>query len=308
MTQTRPIDFEVVVVSYHSKHQIEGLLAGLPAELPVAIVDNAKNSDQLREFAQARPGTRYVDSGGGAGYPRAANLGLSSSEYQYAIMLNPDARTSIDTLHAIIDDVRSDPTCASSSPLNVEPDGSPEFGVGGWEPSVPRAIVHALALHKVLPRAGLYARPRVGERIQLDWVTGSCMAVNIERFTELGRFDDRYYVYNEDMAYGYAARANGMYQKLRTDLTSTHAAGGSGAPSLEMLRLRGASMRRYLFHRRHRLPATVISGIIGVGYVVRTVVFRVLGRTARANEDFAYVKGIFTGKAWVAGQEVTDRD
>jgi GT2 family glycosyltransferase len=308
VTAARLIDFEVVIVSYHSKHQIEGLLAGLPAELPVAIIDNAKNADHLREFAAARPLTRYVDSGGGAGYPRAANLGLSSTQFEYAIMLNPDARPSIDTLHAIVDDVRADVTCASSSPLNVDPHGTPEFGVGGWEPTVRRAIVHALALHKFFPRAGLYARPRVGERIQLDWVTGSCMAVEIARFTQLGRFDDRYYVYNEDMAYGHAARANGMYQKLRTDLTSTHATGGSGAPSLEMLRLRGASMRRYLLHRRKRTPAIAIATIMGLGYLLRTIAYRLMGKTARASEDWAYVKGIFTGKAWVGGEEVTNRE
>jgi N-acetylglucosaminyl-diphospho-decaprenol L-rhamnosyltransferase len=307
MSAVRPA-FELVIVSYHSRPQIEQLLATLPAALPVAIVDNASGADELEQLCAARANTRYVDSGGGAGFARAANLGVRSSGYDYVVLVNPDTRPSVAVLESLVDDVVADPACVSSSALNVGHDGRSELGAGGWEPSIRRALVHAAALHKIFPHSGLFARPEVGEDIQVDWVTGACMALGRERFLALGGFDERYYVYSEDVALGRTIRQQGLRQKLRTDLTVQHASGGSGAPSLEMMRLRGASMARYLRHTRPLAPARAAAAVVGGGYVVRAAASRALGRRTRAAEHWAYAQGAFTARAWVGGNEVTNRE
>ena len=48
--------------------------------------------------------------------------------------------------------------------------------------------------------------------------------------------------------------------RLRTDVPIAGSSGGSGAPSLEMMRLRGASMAQYLrkFHPRFRAEVMVV--------------------------------------------------
>ncbi len=318
MTRTGPIrtvrsgsetsyDFEVVLVSYHSRGEIEGLLGGLPTDLPVVIVDNAKNADDLRGFAARRPHTRYLDSGGGQGFARAANQGVRASSQDVVVLVNPDTRPTIDTLTAIVADVRSDPQVVSSSPMNVGRSGDPEFGSAGWEPTFRRAFVHAFALHKLFPNTGVWAKPTPGRAMHLGWVSGSCMAVARIPFLGIGGFDERYYVYNEDMAFGRSAREHGLQQRLRTDLTVPHAVGGSGAPSSEMLRLRGSSMRRYLLHHHAKASAVLMADLIGVGFVIRTAVFGLLGKRDKAQQDAAYVRGIFTGRATVGGEVVTNR-
>jgi N-acetylglucosaminyl-diphospho-decaprenol L-rhamnosyltransferase len=299
--------FELVVVSYHSRHQIEGLLAALPDDLPVALVDNAKGADRLPELAEQRQNCRYVDSGGGAGYARAANLGVRTSAFEFVVLVNPDCRPTLDALTTLVADVAGDELCASSSALNVGPDGRSEIGAAGWEPSLTRAVVHAVALHKLFPRSGLFARPAKGEQIDVDWVTGACMALRRQTFLDLGGLDERYYVYSEDVAYGRTVRERGLHQILRTDVAIHHDSGGSGAPSLEMMRLRGASLARYLRNTHPPVMARGMAAVVGGGYVVRAGVQKLTGRHQRARENWAYVKGAFTGRAWVGGQEVTNR-
>ncbi|WP_432524352.1 glycosyltransferase family 2 protein [Kineococcus sp. SYSU DK006] len=300
-------DVELVLVSYRSAHQIRALLANLPEDLPVVVVDNASDVDGLSRLPEERPATRYVDSGGGKGFAKAANMGARTSTREFVVFGNPDSRPTAAHLQALVDDVAADPALAASAATMTGVDGRVELGVGGWEPSPARALVHAAGLHKVFPRAGLYARPRPGERIEVDWTTGACMAVRRETFLALGCFDEDFYVYNEDMAFGRSAREAGLRERLRTDVVVPHAAGGSGAPSLEMLRLRGAAMRRYL--SRHHSAATVqgISAVLALGYAVRTAQCRVLKRTDRAEQHWAYVKGVTTGRATVAGRVVVDR-
>jgi GT2 family glycosyltransferase len=297
---------ELVVVAYRSRAQVEELLAGLPVDLPLVVVDNSDGSDGLGDLIRARPHGRYLE-GGGVGFARAANQGARTSTAEFLVFVNPDTRPTSADIAALVEDVASDPRLASSAAVLLEPDGRPQLGAGGWEPTVLRAAVHAAGLHKLAPTRGIYARPEPGLPLDVDWVSGPCMAVRRRTFLELGCFDEDFYVYNEDMAFGRTARAAGMHERLRTDVLIKGSSGGSGAPSLEMMRLRGASMNRYV-SKHHPAPvARAISGLVGLGYVVRAAEHYVLRNVQRASEHWAYAKGAFSGRAIVGGRVVTGR-
>lgn len=294
---------ELVVVAYRSRNLVEAMLAGLGGPIDVVVVDNSGNADGLREWAASRPGTRYLD-GGGRGFAKAVNLGVRTSEHDVVVLVNPDASPTLAVLSALVDDVWRDPLCASSAALTVGEDGLAEMGNGGWEPSVLRAAAHTAGLHKLAPRSGIWARPEVGENLALDWTTAACMAVRRQTFLDLGGFDEGFFVYCEDIAFGRAVREAGMHQRLRTDLPVPHAAGSSGAPSLEMMRLRGAMLRRYVAAQRGRVSAAVMTATLAAGFSGRSWQRRVSGDTAMAEQHAAYAKGLRTGQAFVAGRDV----
>jgi N-acetylglucosaminyl-diphospho-decaprenol L-rhamnosyltransferase len=298
--------FELVVVSYRSRAQIDGLLAGLPDDLPVCIVDNAAGVDGIEEVVKSRPDARYLD-GGGAGFAHAANAGARTSPYEYVVFGNPDSRPTIDDYREIVRTVVGDPGCASAAATMVSPGGAVELGTAGWEPTLRRALVHAAGIHKVLPRAGLFAKPEPHELIRVDWTTGACMAVRRDTFMALGGFDERYYVYNEDVAFGRAVRERGLHQVLRTDVLVPHASGGSGAPSAEMMRLRGASMARYVSRHNSGAVAGPIRVALALGYLTRVAQQLAKRNVGRAGEHWAYILGLLTQRAKVGGEVVTDR-
>ncbi len=299
---TKP-GYELVIVSYHSRPQIEGLLAGLPHDLPLVIVDNAAGKDGLAELAAGRENARYLD-GGGHGFATAANLGARSTSYEYVIFVNPDCRPTTDNFEALIATLVASPILASSAATMTSPEGDVEIGTGGWEPTLRRAVVHAVGLHKLLPEAGLFARPRPYLPLTVEWTTGACMAVRVSTFIGLGCFDERFYVYNEDVAFGRAAREKGLVQALRTDILVPHAAGGSGAPSREMLRLRGASMARYVNRYNSPRVATLIRVSLAIGYLTRVAEQLAARNRPRALEHWSYVLGVLTARATVAGKNV----
>ncbi len=291
--QTWP--FELVVVSYHSRDQLERMLTGLPTDIPIVIVDNAAGADRVDELIADMPHGRYVDSGGGQGFAKAANIGVRTSRYDYLLFGNPDSRPTIEVITWLVEDVRTDPGLATSAATTIGPDNRPELGNGGWEPTRRRVLIHVLGVHKIVPTAGLFARPKIGQPIDVEWLTGACMAVRRETFLSLGGFDENFFVYNEDMALGRRIRDAGLRQRLRTDLLVPHGSGSSGAPRSWMLRMRGASMVNYL--ALYNSPARVrqMRAMLVAGYMGRAVLSWALRDTAAAAEHRSYLKGLLAG-------------
>lgn len=296
-------DYELVMVTYRSRRHFTGFLDHVGVDVPIVVVDNSGNSDGIKEDVLARPGARYLD-GGGVGFARAANLGARSSTRDVVVFVNPDSRPSVADLETLVDEVTRDTELAACGATPVGSDGRPEIGVGGWEPTPLRALVHTVGLHKIFPNAGLFARPDLHEEIELDWMSGACMAVRRSVFDELGGFDESFYVYNEDMAFGGTVRSVGMRSKLRTDVLVRHTAGGSGAPNQEMLRLRGASMAMYAHRELPPGRAGLVCGVLAVGSLARGALAVLRGDRPLAQGYLQYVLGILTRDATVGGRTI----
>lgn len=294
---------EVVLVSYKSAGHVAALLELWPASLRVALVDNARGADGLADFAAPRDNVRYLD-GGGQGFGRAANLGALSSSAEVVVFVNPDSRPTTEALRSLVSGLLGDPGAASHAATVTGADDEIEIGVGGWEPTVVRTAAYAVGLHKLAPASGVYAKPAHGERIDVDWTTGACMAVRSDAFRRLGGFDESFFVYCEDMSFGRRAGLAGLRQVLRHDVVVAHGAAGSGAPSTEMLRLRGASFANYVERYHPGLPAVLMRAAMTAGYVGRAGLKTVTGDPETAALHRGMVVGLATRRAFVAGEEV----
>ncbi|WP_091729566.1 glycosyltransferase [Nocardioides scoriae] len=287
-------EIEVVLVTYRSRALVETLLARLPRDLPLVVVDNSGGADAVADVLEGREHARYLD-GGGVGFARAANLGAWSSERPYLVFVNPDTAPTPEQLFALVEELKGDPGLAAVSATTVTHDGRVELGVGGWEPTVGRVLVYATGLHSRFPTAGVFARPEPHQEIDLEWLTGACLAVPRETFVALGGFDEQHFIYNEDMAYGRRLREAGLRQKLRTDLLVPHAGAGSGGAKTTMLQMRGASMFDYVRRHNSAPAAHTMRLVLAAGSLGRAAVCRARGNPDAAAGFAAYNRGLWRG-------------
>ncbi|MGH3923340.1 MAG: glycosyltransferase, partial [Pseudonocardiaceae bacterium] len=219
--------YEVVVVAYRSRRPLTQLLASLPADIPLTLVDNSADQDPVRDLLEGRSAGTYIDAGGNVGFAAAANLGARTSTRPYVIFVNPDCTPTLDALDQLVDYLERHPRCASAAPALMDRRSKPQIGAAGWQPTLRRALVHAIGLHLWWPHKGIWGRARPGEVLEVGWLPGTCLTVRQEAFLQVGGFDERYFLYSEDMALGARLQACGHTQVLRGDLRVTHTGGGS---------------------------------------------------------------------------------
>ena len=286
-------DYEVVLVAYRSAPLVAERLEALGPDVPAVVVDNFHGADGLRELVADRPHTRYLD-GPGRGFASGANLAVRSSTYDAVVLVNPDSDPSVAQLDALVADL-AEPDLAAVGALITDARGRPQLGVGGWEPSARRALVQALGMHTLFPRAGLWARPAPGERIALDRVTGTCLALRTATFTAVGGFDEAFFVYSEDVDYSRRLARAGYRLALRTDLLVPHGHVASGDAPERMLRYPGASLMRDVRRRHGGLEGVTIAAALTVGSVLRAALAGARRRPAGARGHLAYARGLWFG-------------
>jgi N-acetylglucosaminyl-diphospho-decaprenol L-rhamnosyltransferase len=288
-------DYEVVLVTYFSIDQLVGLLSSAQPDQRIVLVDNASGADGTREAIERFPKARWLD-GAGHGFAKAANLAARSSDAEYLIFSNPDSRPTPEIWQALVDDLRSDPNLAIVGAGSITESGRLELGIGGWEPTLGRTVVYALGLHRIFSNSGIYARPRRDEVVDLDWLGAPCLAIRRELFLQMGGFDERYFVYNDDMALGRTIRSAGLSQRLRTDLHVPHMAASSGGGTA-MFQQRGASMAAYLHHHNSRLPALSMRAMLAGGAIARAASAIVSGRMPAVRQQLAYLYGVISKRS-----------
>ena len=69
--------YELVIVSYRSSRPLTRLLNAVEGA-SVLVVDNAAESDGVRDLTTRFGATRYLDAGGNVGFAAAANLWLKA--------------------------------------------------------------------------------------------------------------------------------------------------------------------------------------------------------------------------------------
>lgn len=271
--------YTVVVVAYRSRAPLLRFLDGLQ-NVPTIVVDNSSEEDDLSDLGAQYAFVTVVDAGGNVGFSAGANLGARYTHTPIVIFMNPDTAPSRSILDAVAAPFEDDSTVLACGPAGIGTAG------GGAQPTIPRVLAHVAGLHRVLPLSGIYFYPRSGERVDAGWISGSCCAIRRDVFESLGGYDESYFVFMSDFELGRRVAGLGGRQLVLGDVVMRHVDGGSSdLPASWTWDQRGRGWAQYL--RRTRGPARgwVIWALLTFGFLVRGIVYRLTGRSLRAEEQ-----------------------
>lgn len=143
--------------------------------------------DNSGDFVPAQATTRVLDARGNIGFGRACSLGLSHSDADIVVFMNPDLELDVESLAKFLYFSRSQPAEAIWGPFIR--DGKHEV-VSLFRPG--RA---GLAFR----RSALSAADLARETVDVTYVSGACLATSRAFFQRLGGFDPDVFMYGEDL-------------------------------------------------------------------------------------------------------------
>lgn len=231
----------VVFVNHHSEELIAPRLGDLVDDgAHVVVVDNSGT------WEGAAP--TLVDLGCNAGFARACNAGVRAlpASVDVVVLHNPDVEASPALVRALADAVRSQRSSGIAAP--AEQIGQRIRTDGYAYPSVAReAVVAARAV-----RAGQRGssphpsgRQRRPPRRLRRFASGALLAIDRRRFERVAGFDERFFLYGEDLDLWHRIGCDGGQVEFRPALVARHdvsTGSPTGAGRRELLRWLGVEL------------------------------------------------------------------
>lgn len=215
-----------VVLNWRDAEQtllcIDSLLAE-PLVDHIFVVDNETTGD-LRAALVAVPVERMtlIESPENRGFSAGVNLGLRAAlagRFDSFLMINNDAVLHEGALARLRHALDADSTLALVGPKILNPDGTPQ-STGSH-------------VNRVTFATSSLAEPR-----QTDYLTWACVLLPRSTLASVGLLDERYFMYWEDVDYGFRVSESGARQRCVPEALVTHNVSSSHASA-------GTAIREY---------------------------------------------------------------
>jgi N-acetylglucosaminyl-diphospho-decaprenol L-rhamnosyltransferase len=203
----------VVTVTFSPGPHLERFLASLSlaTERPVSVLlaDNGSTDGTPQEALERYSNVRLFDTGANLGYGTAVNRAVrhlcdSGGVDDWLIVANPDVQWGPGSIDALLEAAARWPHAGALGPLIRDPDGS-VYPSARHLPSLVRGGMHAVVgpFWKRNPWTAAYRQERLepSER-PVGWLSGSCLLLRRSAFDQVGGFDERYFMYMEDVDLG----------------------------------------------------------------------------------------------------------
>lgn len=254
----------IIIVNWNSGNQLKDCISSVGHARQdgfnlsnVVIVDNASMDDSLHGVEQLGVPVTIIPNKENRGFAAACNQGAAEAPGEYLLFLNPDMRLFEDSLTV--------PLVFMQRPENAD------VGIVGIQlvdennhiarssarfPSLSIFIAQALGLNRLpgLRHLNTHMSEWAHDKTAtVDHVIGAFYLIRRPLFESLGGFDERFFVYLEDLDLSLRAHQAGWRSVYLTDAQAFHAGGGTSR-QVKAHRLFYSLRSRLLYGFKHFTP------------------------------------------------------
>ena len=295
-------DVSVIVASHNTCAYLDRCLCLLGESHEVIVVD-ALSSDGSRELVRDRfPHVRLVELDENPGYGGALNRGIALASGTCLLLMNADAWPEEGAVERLVSFAGSEPRAGVVGPRLVNPDRTLQPSVRGF-PTLWRLTTEYLFLRWLAPRSRVlnaFYGAGFDHRSQRDaeFLVGAVLLVRREALDEIEGFDERFFMFNEEVDLCYRARAAGWNVVFWPGAEFVHVGGASTAPNWPQM-YREQLRSHLLFLDKHRGAVQAERGrkLLWFAMRMRAIVFRLLGRRDRSRLSSEAAAWLGSGEA-----------
>jgi N-acetylglucosaminyl-diphospho-decaprenol L-rhamnosyltransferase len=265
-------DLSVIIVTWNVCELVQGCVRALfspevaqDLTLEVIVVDSA-SADGTSEWAASHPRIKLLALRKNVGFGRANNVGARHARGRHLLLLNPDTIPQPGCLTPLVEFAKGRPEVGIISPRLLNADGTVQRAAFRF----PTLLMHAIDLFP-LPRIvpgrirealrtsslnGRYPQElSASEPFRIDHPLGACMLVSRTEFERLGGFDERIFMYSEEIDLALRYRASGFRSWQVPMSQVVHLGGQSTGKAPARMKLALWRSRLYLYRKHYSVPA-----------------------------------------------------
>ena len=201
----------IIIVSYNGKRFLqkcfESLFSQSYKNVEVILVDNGSSDDSIAYTNKYFPKVKVVNPHANTGFAQGNNIGVKHAKGKYLFLLNNDAWVDHDTITNLVKEYKD--SIGILGPTVYNPDGSLQSeGI-----NIDR-FGYSVSEKENIPKDPFY-------------VLGAGMFMSRALFNKAGGFDERYFMFVEEVDLAWRVRLLGYKVKVAPDAAIYHIGGGS---------------------------------------------------------------------------------
>jgi len=163
-------DLTIIITTFKSEDKIEKCLNSIDNRVKVILVENSNENNFKEKIEKKFLNVSCILSGGNLGYGKANNIGLKKTKTKFALILNPDTILDSNSLSHFFDFVKT----------------NKDFAIAGPNQDEQIKNLDNSNFNELKP-------------FEVKSIKGYAMFLNVEKFKDVGFFDENYFLYLEEI-------------------------------------------------------------------------------------------------------------
>lgn len=279
--------YSIIIVNFNGGQKLYECVESVfqfTSNFELILVDNGSSDNSTSLVSTGFPRTGIVKLQKNVGFARANNVGISRSKGEWIVLLNPDTKVTKQWLEGLIDCAVKAEKIGIITPKLIRMDGLTIDSAG-----------HDFDFRTGYTRdrgAGEEDRGQYDATEEVPSCCFACAALRREAVTQVGRLDDRMFLYFEDVDYCIRCRIAGWKVMYCPASIVFHARGGMTPRSSRRIQSSAVAYRLRIILKCYSKWNALRYGL---GRMIRDLKASVAGVK---NNDFEYFLGYIRSPIW----------
>lgn len=179
------------------------LRQSVASDMEILVVDNHSGDDSIGVFRnrfREFPSVRIIEAPKNLGFGGGCNLGARAARGQYLLINNPDKLLEDSGIRKLVEKMENDDAIGMIGPALVHADGTVRSSARAF-PRPVDVVAKRSMLSKIFPGSLDRYLQRKAPSVErpVDWVVGGCFLIRRDFFLSLDGFDERFFLFFEDI-------------------------------------------------------------------------------------------------------------
>ena len=221
----------IITVNYRSWNRLRECLDSVHlqqgSKVEMIVVDNFSDDGQVASFTRDYPWVHFILQPINGGFAQACNKGAAVSKGKWLLFLNPDSVLENGVLETLLNRVEQEPEWKLVGIRQYDDEGKDQYQFGNfprwWTVWPQMRTLERLIRGKENYKSYLNTAPVSYP----DWISGCFILIRQNDFHSLGGWDQRFWMYSEDIDLCKRAADIGWKRVMFNEVRCLHAHGGS---------------------------------------------------------------------------------